>query len=344
MWEATVIYSLLLTCSCSITMAVEAKKIYNREKKDFQLSCYNFQREMRYFDNKCQPELSIYSCNFSKLIESFLNTRCTDQVEVQVENEFYDLNQLLFLINKNAQNILGDNPQNLTRKDLLNRCLEEVMDNLQGRSIDTFNSKDFYHFLKTSKLFTKEVRSSLLKTYKKRKTVKLKNGQKRDIVLLSTEYDQDYFIGEAFDVNDENDYLAIIQRQECDDIEWDLTALKKYVILYIYTNRTRETKSDYKTVHKLIGHIYKTLKEQGKDKFGYPELIDHSLNLSLPIMDSLSKLGVSINGIVTKSFLSNNQFSLSSNSNYYDDEITISSIEEETSHENIKIKKLGYKQ
>lgn len=317
---------------------IDTEKIHNREKNDFQIRRYNFQREMRYFDNKCQSEITIYSCNFSKLIESFLNARCTDQVKVDVENEFYDLNQLLFLINKNAEIILGDNPQKLTRKDLLNACLEEIIDNLQGRSIDTFNSKDFHHFLKTSKLFTKEVRTSLLKIYKKRKIVKLKNGQKRDIVLLSTPSDQLYIIGTAFDVNNENDYLAIIQRQGFQDKEWNLTALKKCVILCIYANHTRGVTSDYNVAFKLICDIYKNLKKYDEKRFGYPYL-----ESPLMITDYLQNLGISINSAKAKKFFLDDNLTLSNSTNFFDTEITISSIEEKSYGEKIKIKKIGSK-
>lgn len=317
---------------------IDTEKIHNREKNNFQIIRYNFQREMRYFDGKCQSEITVYSCNFSKLIESFLNARCTDQVKVDVENEFYDLNQLLFLINKNAEIILGDNPQKLTRKDLLNACLEEVIDNLHGRSINTFNNKDFYQFLKTSKLFTKEVRTSLLKTYKKRKIVKLKNGQKRDIVLLSTPADQVYVINKTFDVNNENDYLAIIQRQEFQDKEWNLTALKKSVILYIYANNTRGVTSDYNVAFKLICDIYKKLKMYDKKRFGYPCLED-----PLMITCYLEELGISISSAKAKKFFLDNNPTLSNNTNSFTTEITISSIEEESYGEKVKIKKIGSK-
>ena len=61
------------------------------------------------------------------------------------------------------------------------------------------------------------------------------------------------------------------------------------------------------------------------------------------ITDYLQNLGISINSAKAKKFFLDDSLTLSNSTNFFDTETTISSLEEESYGEKIKIKKIGSK-
>ena len=112
---------------------------------------YRTQQIMRYFEGKCHfDEITVNTCNFTNFIQKYLDSRFTDHIKIDVEEDFYYLNLLLHLINYYIYRI-DDGPVE-SREVLLNTILDDVSKFLKGRHLNSFNDHDLKKYLKKTKV------------------------------------------------------------------------------------------------------------------------------------------------------------------------------------------------
>lgn len=170
---------------------------------------YRTQQIMRYFEGKCHfDEITVNTCNFTNFIQKYLDSRFTDHIKIDVEEDFYYLNLLLHLINYYIYRI-DDGPVE-SREVLLNTILDDVSKFLKGRHLNSFNDHDLKKYLKKTKVLKENVKNELLNKYKKFYVSILPDGRKRKCLPGNYCY-LESITSQGFNPECDKDYLAVFE-------------------------------------------------------------------------------------------------------------------------------------
>ncbi len=187
--------------------------------QDLNAKDYKTQQIMRYFEEKCHfDEITVNTCNFTNLIQKYLDSRFTDHITIDVEEDYYYLNLLLYLINTYYYMI--DNCPIKSREVLLNTILNDVNKFLKGRPLNSFNDNDLKKYLRKTEVLNENIKNGLLEKYKKAHISILPDGRKRKFFSGERWYLQSV-ASQGFDPECDKDYLAIFEilAQENDNYE-----------------------------------------------------------------------------------------------------------------------------
>lgn len=197
---------------------------------------YKDQQIMRYFEEKCHfDEITVNTCNFTNLIQKYLDSRFTDHIKIDVEEDFYYLNLLLYLINYYIHRI--DNGPLESREALLNTILDDVSKFLKGRPLNSFTDHDLKKYLKKTKVLKENVKSELLNKYKNFYVSILPDGRKRKFLPGNYCY-LESITSQGFNPECDKDYLAVFETLAQEDNSYEeiiknsnISLIKKMVTL-----------------------------------------------------------------------------------------------------------------
>lgn len=174
--------------------------------------------------------------NFTDVIQRFLDSHYTDYIKVDIDNDFYDLNQFLLIINHHYEEIINQLNIKMTRQELLDAILDEVYTSFSknGKSLSSFTDKNAIEFIKDTSLISRETKKDILKLYKNRPWVILDNKKRKYFFFdVSSEY-KNNLERWIFNPDKDADYNSIIVDIATNNIilqsvPWDIGLLKKVV-------------------------------------------------------------------------------------------------------------------
>ncbi len=119
--------------------------------------------------------------NFTDVIQKFLDSHYTDYVKVDIDKDFYDLNQFLFIINHQCEEIVNSLDVKMSRRELLDTILNDVYTSFSenGKSLVSFTDKDAINFIRNTSLISKEIKKDILRLYKNRPWVNIHNQKRK---------------------------------------------------------------------------------------------------------------------------------------------------------------------
>lgn len=213
--------------------------------KAFKLDDHKDTWEMQYYEQRWLLEregedpikdIAKEHYNFTDVIQKFLDSHYTDYVKVDIDKDFYDLNQFLLIINHQYEEIINSSNINMTRQELLDAILDEIYTSFSknGRSLSSFTDKDAINFIRNTLLISRETKKDMLILYKNRPWVNIHNQKRKYFYFEASSEYKDNLTRFAFNPDKEKNYNSIIVDIVTNNIilqsvPWDIGLLKRIV-------------------------------------------------------------------------------------------------------------------
>ena len=174
--------------------------------------------------------------NFTDVIQKFLDSHYTDYVKVDIDKDFYDLNQFLLIINHQYEEIVNSLDVKMSRRELLDTILNDVYTSFSenGKSLVSFTDTDATNFIRNTSLISKEIKKDILRLYKNRPWVNIHNQKRKYFYFEASREYKDNLTRLVFNPDKEKNYNSIIVDIVTNNIilqsvPWDIGLLKRIV-------------------------------------------------------------------------------------------------------------------